>query len=41
MTTTNYGYIFFWRYEEKTGKKVVTNQNAKQIDKTKNKEIDD
>jgi len=27
--------------EEKTGKKVVTPQNAKQIDKKKNKEIDD
>ncbi len=27
--------------EEKTGKKVVTNQNAKQLDKKKNKEIED
>ena len=27
--------------EEKTGKRVVTPQNAKQLDKKKNKEIDD
>jgi type IV secretory pathway TraG/TraD family ATPase VirD4 len=27
--------------EEKTGKKVITSQNAKRLDKNKNKEIDD